>query len=63
MGYIKLIAWGFTVAIILQVIFYFVIQAIGYDAFSLSVLLIISAAIILSAIAVTQVIRKKLNST
>jgi hypothetical protein len=42
---LKLLAWGILVAVVLQVIFYFVFQAIGYDLFLLSVTLIASVLV------------------
>jgi len=42
---LKLAAWGVIVAVALQVIFYFVFQAIGYDSYLLSITLIVSVII------------------
>jgi hypothetical protein len=42
---LKLAAWGVIVALALQVIFYFVFQAIGYDSYLLSVTLFVSLII------------------
>ncbi|HUW48563.1 MAG TPA: hypothetical protein VMW36_07465 [Patescibacteria group bacterium] len=39
---LKLAVWGVCVAIALQVIFYFVFQAIGYDSYMLSITLLVS---------------------
>jgi uncharacterized membrane protein len=39
---LKLAAWGVCVAVALQVIFYFIFQAIGYDSYLLSITLIVS---------------------
>ena len=42
---LKLAAWGVIAAVALQVIFYFVFQAIGYDSYLLSITLIVSVII------------------
>jgi len=39
---LKLAAWGVCVAVALQIIFYFIFQAIGYDSYLLSITLIVS---------------------
>ena len=42
---LKFAAWGVIVAVVLQVIFYFVFQTIGYDSYLLSITLIVSVII------------------
>jgi len=46
---LKLAVWGICVAIALQVIFYFIFQAIGYNSYLLSITLLVSliAAVLL----------------
>jgi high-affinity Fe2+/Pb2+ permease len=39
---LELVARGIVTAVVLQIIFFFVFQAIGYDSFLLSITLIIS---------------------
>jgi high-affinity Fe2+/Pb2+ permease len=39
---LKLAVWGLCVAIALQVIFYFIFQAIGYNSYMLSITLLVS---------------------
>lgn len=58
---LKLVAWGLLVAIVLQVIFYFVFQAVGYDAFSLSVFLIVSIVVLLVVMVVSREIMQKIK--
>jgi hypothetical protein len=42
---LKLAAWGVIAALVLQAIFYFVFQSIGYDSYLLSVTLFASLII------------------
>jgi hypothetical protein len=42
---LKLAAWGIIIAVALQVIFYFVFQIIGCDAYLLSITLIVSVTV------------------
>lgn len=42
---LKLAVWGICVAIVLQVIFYFVFQVIGYNYYLLSITLLVSLTV------------------
>lgn len=58
---VKLAAWGVIVAITLQVVFYFVFNAIGYDAFTLALLLTISIAVVMLALVVFRKVSKRIG--
>jgi hypothetical protein len=55
---LKLLAWGILVAVVLQVIFYFVFQAIGYDSFLLSVTLIASVLVGFAVLFAWRIMKK-----
>jgi len=55
---LKLAAVGVCVMVVLQVIFYFVFQIIGYDAFWLSVTLIASVLVFIVLLVLWRVLRK-----
>jgi len=42
---LKLAVWGICVAIVLQVIFYFIFQVIGYNSYLLSITLLVSLTV------------------
>ncbi len=56
---LKLAAWGLFVAIVLQVVGYFVLQMIGYNALAFSVFLIEANAVVLASLVITRIIYKK----
>jgi Na+/melibiose symporter-like transporter len=55
---LKHLAWITCVMVVLQVIFYFVFQIIGYNSFLLSVTLIASGLVALTVLFVWQVLKK-----
>ena len=55
---LKHLAWITCVMVVLQVIFYFVFQIIGYDSFLLSVTLIASVLVALTVLFVWRVLKK-----
>ncbi len=58
---IKLAAWGIYVMFVLQVIFHFVFQAIGYDSLLLSITLVASIIVVLTVLAVWQFLKKRVK--
>ena len=59
---LKLVAWGVIVAVVLQVIFYFVFQIMGYDSYLLSITLIISVVIGILLLFGWRTMKKQRNS-
>ena len=55
---LRLAAWGVCVAVALQVVFYFVFQAIGYDSFLLSLTLLISLVVALLIFASWEALKR-----
>ena len=55
---LKLAAWGVIVAVALQVIFYFVFQAIGHDSFLLSITLIVSVVVCFFLLAGWRIVKR-----
>jgi uncharacterized membrane protein len=55
---LKLAAVGVCVMVVLQVIFYFVFQIIGYDSFWFSVTLIASVLVFIVLLVLWRVLRK-----
>jgi hypothetical protein len=60
---LKLLAWGILVAVVLQVIFYFVFQAIGYDSFLLSVTLITSVLVGFAVLFAWRIMKKAIANS
>ena len=58
---LKLAAWVVLIAIVLQVIFYFVFQNIGYDTYWLSINLIAFILVLIIFIIVWRILTKKLS--
>jgi high-affinity Fe2+/Pb2+ permease len=58
---LKLAAWGIIVAVVLQIIFYFVFQIIGYDTYLLSNSLVISIIAVLLLLVGWMTLKKQLN--
>jgi hypothetical protein len=57
---LKLAAWIVLIAIVLQVVFYFVFQNIGYDTYWLSINLIAFILLLIVFIIAWRIITKKL---
>ena len=55
---LKHLAWITCVMVVLQVVFYFVFQIIGYNMFLLSVTLIVSVLVALAVLFVWKVLKK-----
>ena len=58
---LRLAAWGIFVAIVLQVIFYFLFQVIGYDSYLLSITLLISLVIALTILVGWTILKKAIR--
>jgi len=58
----KLVAWAIVVAVVLQVIFYFVFQTIGYDSYLLGVTLIVSVIIGFLSLVVWNAVKSRIHS-
>jgi hypothetical protein len=54
----KLFAWAVLVMVVLQVVFYFVFQAIGYDSFLLSVTLVVSILVLFAVLISWRIMKK-----
>lgn len=55
---LKLALWGICVVIVLQVIFYFVFQVIGYNSYLLSVTLIVSLLVAMLFLIGWEILKK-----
>jgi hypothetical protein len=55
---LKLAAWAACVMVALQVIFYFIFRAIGYDSFWLSITLVGSALAFAAILILWQMLKK-----
>jgi len=55
---IKFAAWGVCIMVVLQVIFHFVFQVIGYDSLLLSITLVASIVVFLVIFAVWEFLKK-----
>jgi len=58
---LKLGALGVCIMVILQVVFYFIFQIIGYDSFWLSVTLIASVLVFIVLLVLWRVLRKAVD--
>jgi Na+/melibiose symporter-like transporter len=58
---LKHLAWITCVMVVLQVIFYFVFQIIGYNSFLLSITLIASVLVCLIVLFVWRVLKKAVS--
>jgi high-affinity Fe2+/Pb2+ permease len=59
---LKLAAWGVIVAVVLQIIFCFFFQIIGYDPYLLSISLIMSVIAVLLLLAGWMSLKKQLDN-
>jgi uncharacterized membrane protein len=58
---LKLAVWGICVAIVLQVIFYFVFQVIEYNSYLLSVTLIVSLLVAILLVIGWRILRRAIK--
>jgi ABC-type bacteriocin/lantibiotic exporter with double-glycine peptidase domain len=55
---IRLTGWGVCIMVVLQLVFHFVFQLLGYDSLVLSITLVTSVVVFLIIFAVWQVLNK-----
>jgi high-affinity Fe2+/Pb2+ permease len=58
---LKLAVWGICVAIVLQVIFYFVFQVIGYNSYLLSTTILVSLAVAFMFLVGWEILKRKIR--
>lgn len=58
---LKLAVWGICVAIALQVIFYFIFQAIGYNSYLLSITLLASLIVAVLLLAGWRILKRAIR--
>jgi hypothetical protein len=59
---LKHLAWITCIVVVLQVVFYFVFQIIGYNSFLLSVTLIASVLVDLTVLFVWRILKKAIRN-